>query len=286
MTARKKTTKKKASKKSSALVPVGSQSVTGYDYTEEFSDAINEDAVAASGDVGWTYFKTQGGVFVFNEEELGKSIEVSILGAMRENLYYEGGYDPSNPSPPVCFALGKKADELAPPEELKTKQADKCSECPMNVFGTAEQGRGKACKNQMRLAVLPWIEDAEELSKLEGARLRIPVTAIRPFAAYVNKLTKGLHMPLLAAVTRIETEGLKTGGWTMTFEPVGGITDQSILKILKDRREEAEESLRQLPIVADPNAASNAPRQRRRKVQPRKKKKETHKKAKRSKAQA
>lgn len=289
MAARKKTAKKASgAKRSSALVPLSTRRDVSADFMEEFGDIIDDDASAASGDGGWTFFKTRGGVFEFNEEELGKSMEVVILEAIRENVYYEGGYDPSNPLPPVCFAMNKKVEDLAPPEDLKSKQADKCSECSMNVFGTAEQGRGKACKNSVRLVVVPWVSNVEELSKIEGARLRVPVTSVKGFSAYTNKLTKGLHLPLLAAVTKISTKPLKAGGWEMLFEPIGGIESRDTIQILKARREEAHASLVALPQAGNPDETS-APKQRRRKVvrgKAQAKKKATKKKVKRSTAQA
>jgi hypothetical protein len=286
MAARKKKTAKKASKakRGSALVPIETRRNVSADFMQEYGDIIDDDATAAAGDVGWSFIKTQGGVFEFNEEEIGKEMEVVILEAIRENTYYEGGYDPSNPVPPVCFAMNKKVDELAPPEDLQTKQAEKCSVCQMNVFGTAEQGRGKACKNSVRLVVLPWLSNPDELSKVEGARLRVPVTSVKGFASYTNKLTKGLHLPLLAVVTHISTKPLKAGGWEMLFKPKGAIENADTIRILKDRREEGHASLMALAPAANPDEVG-APKQRRRKVQPRKKK-ATKKKVKRSKAQA
>ncbi len=282
MAARKKKTAKKAPRKSSALVPVGAGAPS--ELTEMFQTEIDDDATAAAGDVGWPFFKTQGGVFNYNEEDIGDSMKLIILEAIRENVFYEGSFDPSNPTPPTCFAMNKNADELAPPEDLRTSQADTCKECRWNVFGTAEQGRGKACKNSVRLTVLPFQSgSATELTKCEGARLRVPVTSVRGFAAYVTKLTKALHRPVLSVVTQVKIEHSKTGGFGILFEPLGGIDDKARLEILKARREEGHASL-----IAPPQSAGEveaAPKQRRRKVQPRKKK-ASKKKAKRTRGRA
>lgn len=46
--------------------------------------------------------------------------------------------------PPECYSI----DGIKPDADSDNVQADTCAECPWDKFGTAEKGRGKACKTR------------------------------------------------------------------------------------------------------------------------------------------
>jgi hypothetical protein len=268
-TSKKKVTRKKV-QRTSALVPIRTRKSMSEDFMQEYGDIICEDATAATGDVSWAFIKTRGGVFEFDGEEIGEVLSVIVLESICENRYWGEGYDRSNPTPPVCFAMNKNPENLAPPENLETKQAEKCSKCPMNKFRTAERGRGKACRNNIRLTVLPAGEplNSEQLSRAEGATLRIPATGLKNFSKYTRKVTKWpakQGRPLLSVVTEISIERYSSNGWGMQFEVETEINDGDTLRTIIDRRKEGHASLMVLPVASDPDEIS-APTQRRRKV--------------------
>lgn len=218
-------------------------------FEEEFQKYIDRDAASAKS-AGWSYLSTKGAQFRFGGQPIGSDIEVVILGAMRENTYFTGEYSPDNPQGPDCFALDLLQDEntMSPPAELESRQSDKCSTCPKNAWGSSDRGRGKACKNTVRLVLLEWMDgDLAVLDKREGARLRIPVTSVKDWAAYA-KTFKSINRPLFSAVTSIHLESDPKTMMRMSFKPKGFVNDTAALEIFKRRADEAYEHLTQVQM--------------------------------------
>lgn len=72
-----------------------------------------------------------------------------------QRLYYEGDYDPKNPSRPVCFS----ADGKKPHAKSEVKQHPKsCQLCEQNVKGSGNQDT-KACKYTYPIVILPLNDD-------------------------------------------------------------------------------------------------------------------------------
>lgn len=124
-------------------------------------------------------------------------VQMVIVDFMSSNAFYEGSYDPNNISPPACFAIGSKPTMLVPSNNSPVKQADACSACPMNQFGSA--GNGKACKNSRVLAVLPPGATADTPLWI----LKVSPTALKAFDAYVTQVARQFHLPPVAVVTEI-----------------------------------------------------------------------------------
>lgn len=126
----------------------------------------------------------QGSVYKVNEHVLGtgSTFEAEILRQTLVNTYYETGYDPANTTVPTCFSVGGHA-----PESTSTnKQADECSKCPKNEFGSGKNpdgtpGKGKACANQRRLILQ--IKDIEL-----PCRLTLPPTSKRSMENFLREL--------------------------------------------------------------------------------------------------
>jgi hypothetical protein len=127
------------------------------------------------------------------------ALECVILDHRNLHQYYTKPYDPQNPSPPDCFAIAKEFSDLSPHnhEGVSKPQHDQCAGCPMNEFGTARVGKGKACQNKVKLAVVPPDAgpDADILT------LEIPASSLK----YWNKLVSGLEsagrLPIQAIVS-------------------------------------------------------------------------------------
>lgn len=149
------------------------------------------------------FFSVRGGVLSFDGNKVPHSkMGVVIVGMILENAYYQEDFDPDAPAPPDCFAFGLDADTMAPHEIVIEKQDEGqgCLKCQWNQWGTADKGKGKACKNMVRLALLPagnydkpgeefnLIEDVDHYATAKIAYLRVPVTSIRGYAAYVRQL--------------------------------------------------------------------------------------------------
>lgn len=114
----------------SSILPAGNSFES---LTENLGDMNN---------VNFPRIKFKDGKFFLSEEdeEGSSSLEGLLLFYRQQNTYWGGAYDPKNISPPDCFSLdGKKG----------SKYGD-CNKCKFNQFGSG-QGRGKACRNQVRL---------------------------------------------------------------------------------------------------------------------------------------
>jgi len=110
-------------------------------------------------------------------------IDLVILDYAFQNRFYETRWDPQNPSPPDCFAVSVNKDEkgMIPVDESPNKQCDSCADCPMNVFGSA--GDGKACKNTMLFAVMDPTDPDGELMLI-----RASATALKGAKGHVKHL--------------------------------------------------------------------------------------------------
>lgn len=87
---------------------------------------------------------------VFEENYL----DVVIVGAYpaTSRMYYADTYDADVKSAPTCYS----ADGIAPSDDVKNKQSDKCATCPMNEVGSKIYNghKGKACAYFQRLVVM------------------------------------------------------------------------------------------------------------------------------------
>ena len=83
-------------------------------------------------------------------------ITAVVLDWRSINAYYKGAYNPQKVEAPSCFAISKDRDNLKPSSNCGDPQSEQCEGCAWNEWGSAPGGgRGKACKNQIRIAVIP-----------------------------------------------------------------------------------------------------------------------------------
>jgi hypothetical protein len=118
-----------------------------------------------------------------------------ILDWRFQRAYFPGIYNSSDPQPPVCSASDKVEGNLAPKDTVDSKQSDDgCEPCEKNQWGTAQNGngRGKACKNTIMLAILP----ANPTEGMSPWLLELPPTSLKPFLSYVKNIqNKGGMIP-------------------------------------------------------------------------------------------
>lgn len=81
--------------------------------------------------------------------------------------YYKGAYSAtSDNAPPVCYS----ADGIAPPDDVKQKQSDKCASCPQNVKGSkvVDNVAMKACAYFRRLVCILPGDDRETIFQFDA----------------------------------------------------------------------------------------------------------------------
>jgi hypothetical protein len=218
------------------------------------------------------FLSTRSGVLALGDEQLpGNQVAVVIVDSVLQNLYYEGAYDPNNKVPPVCYAFtrGEPRDMVPHLESMSRDQeyfmpqnmADDgkggvivggCDGCPMAEWGSAMRsgvpGRGKACKNQYRLALLPaglyqqapnrrdWElglhDTADHYAGADVVFLNIPVTSGSAFEKYRKMLRVQHARAPYGAVTKIYLTPHQTNQFSVNFELIELATPEMLKGII------------------------------------------------------
>lgn len=215
---------------------------------------------------------TRGGILKYGEEELpGNEMCVIILDAIHENKYFPDAFDPDVILPPKCFAMGRSEKTMEPHENVLDPddpdagdsyfelQADSCSECPKAEWGSADQGKGKACSNSRRLAVIPAgrfvsagkrretemevFEDPTHFKEADIAFLKLPVTSVAAWSKYVHSLRRDHQAPPFAVITHVFLESDPKTQFKINFELIEVVKSEDLLSILFDRNDEAMEEI-------------------------------------------
>jgi len=88
-------------------------------------------------------------MFETPEGDTVKEITGHIIYWHHANQYYSTEYGDGEQGPPACAS----SDGLRP-DGGEEPQAGPCRNCPLNQYGSAKDGKGKACQNTIRLYVL------------------------------------------------------------------------------------------------------------------------------------
>jgi hypothetical protein len=234
--------------------------VTKYD--ERFAEMAQ--AYAGSETVGGSFLSTQGGILSFDGEAMpGNQMAVVILDVVRERTYYTSKFDASSPSnlPPVCYAFGRDDDEMAPHTSMQSgpnyfvPQSGECVTCPFNEWGSADTGRGKACSERRRMAVIPagyyegkrgskdldlhLFTEEEHYVNADIAFLKLPVMSVKDWARYVTMLAANLRRPPLAVITRVHIEPDPKSQFRVKFDLIEEVPPE-LFDVIMRRHEEAK----------------------------------------------
>lgn len=240
------------------------------------AQVVVESEVASGGQ----FFSVRGGVLQFNDAPLpGNEVAVVIVDYIFENVFYEGEFNPEQPQGPTCFAFARSENDLAPHAMVVEKQHDKCSGCPRNEWGSADRGRGKACRNIRRLGLILAGDlkngqftqyDAEHFATAQPGYLKVPVTSVKGFASFAKQVAAVLRRPPWAIFTKVKVVSDPRTQFRVVFEPISEVPNE-LLSVLKKRNDEVSQLIA-FPYVPMEDAADQpAPRAAQRtKSQPKK----------------
>lgn len=194
---------------------------------------------------------TKAGILTLNGEAVpGNKLSVIVLASTHANLYYEGEYDEKNPTNPVCWAYSEDGENMVPHAKASKPQHTDCASCPWNAWESDPKGgRGKACKNTRRLALIPADTQVEDLQTVEVATLQLPVTSVKMWAQYVNKISALFARPPLGVYTTIGSEPNRKTTFNLTFTN-GPLVDVSLIMPLVTKADNVQD---QLERVYEPN---------------------------------
>lgn len=199
-------------------------------------------------------------------------LDIVILDFVLCNTYYPGKFDANNSKPPACYAFAREAEGMAPHEQVKNPQHGKCDGCEFNEFGSANEGRGKACKNSIRAACVAADGlTAKNVSQAELRYIQVPVTSVPGFAGFVRQCGEVLHKaPFMVICEMAVVPDVKTQ-IKVTFNPKESIKDKALLEGLY-RRSEAVEKQIMFPFPEEQEQAGHGARGQGRKAVAKRKK--------------
>lgn len=243
-------------------------------WEEKMAAAADKSAKQEKDVSGLKGISTRNGVLTVDEQPVpGNELDVVVLVAVHENQYHTKPYDPNVPQIPDCYAFGDPdaedpEGEMAPHEEAEDRQGDDaglCANCWANDMGSAAVGRGKACKNVRRLALVTAdaIGSAEDLKDTEVRVLKVPVMSVKGWALYVkNTLKEELRRPYWGVVTTVKVvpDAKSQFRITFTFKELIDF-DDDLYEALEKKQAEIKPQLT-APYVKMEPAPAPAPRGR------------------------
>jgi len=165
--------------------------------------------------------------FQMPDEELVQSFEGIVVDHTPANAWWEKSFAESGGGVrPSCSSLdGVTGFRINEPEKTIS-----CATCPSNQFGS--EGRGKACKNMKRIAVLiP--------GHLLPFRLTAPPTSIKAVDSYLTALTD-LRRPFCAMKTEFSLErGISADGFEfslLVLRAIGIVTPEEFGQVASIRK--------------------------------------------------
>lgn len=187
-------------------------------------------ALAGGGGQTGKRISIKGGVFrlISDGKEIAqiedRYLDVVIVNAAQKigRTYYEGAFDPENPTPPRCWS----ADGEKPDAKVQDAPSATCAACPNNIKGSGA-GESRACRFSQRLAVV-LANDVEG----DVLQLTLPATSIfgkeegdnRPLQAYARWLAAQSVGPDMV-VTRMKFD-TKAESPKLYFKPMRWLTDE------------------------------------------------------------
>jgi hypothetical protein len=139
--------------------------------------------------------------FVLPDGTTHTKLEAVVVDLRYVNAFYPKRYTPGVIESPTCWAVSKTATDIAPSDKSEKQVCDFCIAqgditCPNNKFGS--NGNGKACKNIVRIAIVP--PDAS--ANTQVLIIDLPPTSTSGFL----KLIRGLKAPMQTVVIGLELD--------------------------------------------------------------------------------
>jgi len=187
----------------------------------------------------------KGKKFKYKDEVLGRTAEFVIVDFIRANAWYDEAWHEDDVALPGCLALSVDGEDMAPLQHAPNKQHETCDGCEFNAWGSADKGRGKACAEQYRLAVLA-LAPGESYASCEMAVITCPPTSKKNFGSFVRAVEDQTGRPPLAFLTEMGFDD-EFDHPVLTFEVSKPYKDAKTLQAILSRTNEAREMLMSPP---------------------------------------
>lgn len=148
------------------------------------------------------------------------------------NAYFDE--DATGNTPPVCSSMDGVIGF-----DAETGEPVACKNCPRNAYGTAKNGRGKACKNMHRLFIM--VEDVPI-----PTLLTLPPTSLTAFQNYRTKVLAAKKFK----PNEVVTEFSLTSAQSQTGQKYSVVKFRLLGKLASDQAEVARYFTEQLKAAA------------------------------------
>jgi hypothetical protein len=254
-------------KKSTAVVvaPAKAVVVGGWRERAAKSIAVGKQASAKLPQQSGNFISFRGGSPSLGGVNLPNPLPLVILSYDAERAYYSKPYQPDVMATPDCYSY----DSLVPHAKAKVPQADKCSECRFNEFGSAQNGKGKACKEGAKFAAIhaDALESPEKIAAATIVQGRLSVLNAKGFRNYVGYF-EDAGQPIWGSVSQLTVTPDSKSQYAVAFSNIVADLDDTDLDAIAVRVDEAEKMLAQpYPDLEDaaPKAAPKGAPARKRK---------------------
>lgn len=126
-----------------------------------------------------------------------KTIEGVLIFHHDSNAYWPEGSEYDDNTAPLCSSVDGKHGIGEP--------GGSCAICALNQYGTAAEGRGKACKNMRSLYLL-------QSGECVPIQISLPPTSLKPFKNFINQAFLLRRRPSYGSVIQIGLRKENTGG--------------------------------------------------------------------------
>jgi hypothetical protein len=209
------------------------------DWQKQLGDMAIAVAEAEKPTGNWVSFKS-GVLSVGGNQIKGNKIDVVVVQSVFENQWYKERYDANNPQTPHCFALAELDDDLRPHPDSAEPQSETCADCPKNQWKSdPDGGKGKACKNVRRLAMVA-AADLADVKDAAVAMAKLPVMSVKNWSTYANQIANVLKLPPLAVITTMSVTPDARSQFVVNFELVDKVTDGAVIQGLLQKRKDIQ----------------------------------------------
>jgi hypothetical protein len=215
--------------------------------------------------------------FTYKQEVIGRTMVAIAVDFVHAQTWYDEAFDPDNPSPPACHALSVDGEAMQPFSESPNKQNDYCDGCPLDAWGSADVGRGKACSQQYKIALIA-AGPGETLATCEMAIITAPPTSIKNWDNYVKQIAKEAKRPPYAVFTRFAFDE-NAEHPVLTFELERLVDNVEDASAIMERLDEARKLLMTPPDFSQRSAPKKKVSKKKAKKKVATKKKVSNKKA-------
>lgn len=166
-------------------------------------------------------------------------MDVVVLGAAFVNLFYKKEWVAGQLwSPPDCYAMSLDGRGMVPEASAKNVQNTDCMSCINLKWGSDPKGgRGKACKEKMRLIVIPAgnLSSAETVAKSGVGVFTLPVMSVEAWKLHAQRVSVGTGGSYWGVVSRMKEVPDKKAQYKIEWETQAKIEDPTILNALAAR---------------------------------------------------